>query len=410
MLTKGWDSISLVCQNAVNSGIAGAWPELDHEFSYTSSEGLKCYGEFSCWSVIDGGGGKLLRMSLPICSGFFEYKSLKESIAGMVAIIEVTLSLIPKETGQIDLRTVFLRKASSNQSIPVEEEGWVRGITLLDPKGEVGPLGPAILDCICSYLIENPDQFTHTFAQINFAKADAPKWARPRSCAYAYLDSGYLSILAVTTDRSIAELPLDIDVSGIGSDDRSCYILSSKMVLENLILPGLLDLYQDATPREFAHEDNSLLNIPALRMQAIKSGAIWYTPVVFKRRNQARIIGDVVSVDYLGDCSLYAGIVMKWSGEVEMLPQLKNNVITFVKHSSYFRRQVHIPWYLFWISPVASVIAAAVSSSISDDLISAISARGGSINAGNIDCVSWTNGMHEAKESYLAEALVVKYL
>ena len=47
---------------------------------------------------------------------------------------------------------------------------------------------------------------------------------------------------------------------------------------------------------------------------------------------------------------------------------------------------------------------------ISDDLISAIAARGGSVKADTIDCVSWSNDTHTASSSYLAEALVINYV
>lgn len=70
MLTKGWDTISIVRQDSVNSDLAASWNSLDHEFSYTSDEGYACHGVFDCWSIINGGGGRLLRLRMPIRSGF----------------------------------------------------------------------------------------------------------------------------------------------------------------------------------------------------------------------------------------------------------------------------------------------------------------------------------------------------
>ncbi|EOV5094244.1 TULIP family P47-like protein [Serratia marcescens] len=410
MLTKGWDTISMVRQDTVNADMAASWPTLDHGFYYTSDEGYTCRGEFNCWSIVNGGGGRLLRMRLPIRSGTFETSGITRSLAGAVAIIEVTLSLLPQSPKQLQLRSIFLHKAQNSLEMQQEEGGWIRGVTLQDPAGTLGPLKLVVLDCICNYLVEHPEQFTHTFAQVNFAKDSAPKWATPHKCAYSYLDTGFLAILAVCSDRDIHKLPLDIDVSGINQGGQSCYVLSAQMLLEHIILPGLLDLYQGASPRDFNYVNNEMINIPALRMQSIKSGAIWYTPIVFAGCNKARILGDFVSIDYKGNCDLYAGIDMKWNGWVKMKTSLVNNVITFVKQSSDFKHQVHIPWYLKWLSPIVSLITAIVAASISDDLIRAIANRGGSIKADSIDCVSWSRSSHKAESSFLAESLIIKYI
>lgn len=104
MLTKGWDTISIVRQDSVNSDLAASWNSLDHEFSYTSDEGYACHGVFDCWSVVNGGGGRLLRLRMPIRSGFFEASGTSRSLAGAVAIIEVTLSLLPQGDGQMQLK------------------------------------------------------------------------------------------------------------------------------------------------------------------------------------------------------------------------------------------------------------------------------------------------------------------
>ncbi|MGO4313602.1 TULIP family P47-like protein [Pseudomonas sp. KB_15] len=410
MQTKGWDTISIVRQDSVNSDMAASWTTLNHEFSYASDEGYACHGVFDCWSVINGGGGRLLRLRMPIRSGFFEASGISRSLAGAVAIIEVTLSLLPQGSGQMQLKSAFLHKAEHLQQMQGDDGGWLRGITLQDPSGSLGPYAAVVLDCICNYLVEHPAQFTHTFATINFSKSSAPEWVRPRKCTYAYLDSGFLAIMAVCTERDIGALPLDIDVSGISEGGQSCYVLSARMVLEHLILPGLLQLYQGANPQDYRFDETQMVNIPALRMQAIKSGLIWYTPIVFAGRNPARILGDVIAVDYQGDCDLYAGIDMNWNGWLRMKLVLDGNTVHFVKQSSDFKDQVDIPWYLAWLSPVVSLITHIVTAFISDDLISAIAARGGSVKADTIDCVSWSNTTHTAQSSYLAEALVIKYV
>lgn len=410
MQTKGWDTISIVRQESVNSDMAASWPTLDHEFSYAPSEGYSLQGVFDCWSVINGGGGRLLRLRMPIRSGSFDTGGTSRSLTGAAAIIEVTLSLLPQSAGQMQLKSAFLHKANQLNELQGDEGGWLRGITLQDPSGMLGPLATVVLDGICNYLVEHPEQFTHTFATINFSKNSAPEWARPRKSTYAYLDSGFLAIMAVCTDREIGGLPLDIDVSGISPGGQSCYVLSARMVLEHLILPGLLQLYQGANPADYRFNESQIVNIPNLRMKAIKSGLIWYTPIVFAGRNPARILGDNIAIDYQGDCDLYAGIDMKWKGWVRMKLVLNGNTINFAKQASNFNKEVDIPWYLSWLLLVVGLITKIVAAFISDDLISSIANRGGSVKADAIDCVSWSNATHTAQSSYLAEALVIKYV
>lgn len=409
MLTKGWDTISIVHQESVNSDMAASWPTLDHKFSYSLDQNYSIEGEFDCWSVINGGGGRLLRLRMPIKSGSFSDGTNNWSLTNTVAIIEVTLSLLPLNAEEMQLKSAFLHKANQLNQLQEDEGGWLRGITLQDPNGTLGPFANIVLDGICSYLVEHPEQFTHTFATINFAKSSAPAWARPYKSTYAYLDSGFLAIMAVCTDRDISDLPLDIDVSGIGNGGQSCYVLSARMVLEHLILPGLLQLYQNANAGNYRYDESQIVNIPNMRMKEIKSGLIWYTPIVFAGCNPARILGNNIAIDYRGNCDLYAGIDMKWDGWLRMKLVLNGNTINFAKDSSNFNKDVDIPWYLAWLSPIVSLITNIVAAVISDDLISAIANQGGSIQAGDINCVSWSNGTHNARSSYLAEALVIKY-
>ena len=70
MLTKGWDTISIIKQDTINSELRNTWGSVDSSISYTiyDDEGT-VNGKFSPWQIIEGGGGRLLRMELPIEQG-----------------------------------------------------------------------------------------------------------------------------------------------------------------------------------------------------------------------------------------------------------------------------------------------------------------------------------------------------
>jgi len=308
------------------------------------------------------------------------------------------------------LKSAYKYLAQNPSEITPDKDGWVLPIKLLDPSGQVGVLSNLVLDSICEYLISNPKQFELIFAEINFAKSGSPDWAIPKKSAYSYLDSGYLTLLSVCSDKDISQLPLDVDITGISLGVSSFYVMSSELMLNNLILPGLIDLYQNCTPDCFFFRERELLNKAKLRMHEIKSGAIYYTPIVYKEQNISRVEGDRIKVYYNGDCDMYAGITMYWNGNVRMKTSLDTNgSILFYRDGSSFSHDEDIPWYLKWLLPIVGLIVQIVVKVISDDLINAITKRGSSIKADNINTVTWCGDQAVVKAAFISESLILEY-
>jgi hypothetical protein len=412
MLTKGWDTISIVKQERINSDLASMWDSLNPNFTYSSNDpgAIKIDGKFGCWSIINGGGGRILRIKVPIKSGNLSLGQTKISLEGTSAIIEITLSLIPTQNNSSVLVTEYKNLARNRSEMTPAKNGWLLPVTFLDPSGQIGIYSNLVLDSICQFLLSNPSQIELIFAKINFAKSGSPNWAIPKRCAYSYLDSGYLTILSVCTDRDISQLPLDVDVAGIPIGLSSFYVMSSELMLENLILPGLIDIYQNCTPQNFFIIERQLLNRNNLRLHEIKSGAIYYTPIVYKEKNISRVEGDRIRVYYIGDCDMYAGITMYWNGNVRMNALLDNNgSILFLKDGSSFSHNEDIPWYLKWLLPIVGLIVEIVVKVISSDLINSIENRSSSIKADNINTVTWCNDQSVVKSVYISESLVLEY-
>ena len=76
-------------------------------------------------------------------------------------------------------------------------------------------IGGAFITWLSERTGKNPEQLILTFAEIRLVQDGCPDWLLPKRNAYSYLDTGYLCVLAVCDDRSITDLPLDIDVSGL---------------------------------------------------------------------------------------------------------------------------------------------------------------------------------------------------
>ncbi len=411
MNTKGWDTISMIKQEKINQNWSQNWHQVNAAFNEQMAAGVQVIGEFDSWQVVEGGGGRLLRLELPVKSGKLVLEDREISLAGIKAVIEITLSLMPQNSEVTILKTVYQKIAHTRAEINDEESGWILPITVVDKEGKLGIYSTIFLDSICQYLLEHPKQFEMIFAEIDQVQSGAPSWALPVKCAYTYLDTGYLAILAVCTEREICNLPLDVDMTGITLDKESFFILSREMVLSHLVLPGLIKIYQSCSTNDFELCEGKLTNKKRLSMKEIKSGAIYYTPEVYERENVASMVGSQIDIRYKGECNLYAGIKMYWNGTVSMKLALEENntVISFYKDDSNFNHDEDIPWYLKWLILIVGAIVSIVVAVISDDLIDNIKNLSSNIKADQLDTVSWKNTTQTISSAYLCEALIITY-
>jgi hypothetical protein len=327
-----------------------------------------------------------------------------------VAYVFVTLSLLPSSQSTHTLKTTFQKLATKYEDIKGDEAGWVLPdcISGLDKSQKWAEY--IILNLICNYLIANPNQFELIFAEISFAKSGCPDWIKPRKCAYSYLDTGHLAILAVCSEKDISGLPLDVDVSGVNMGKIASFILSDQLFLKNIILPGLIGLYQNCSDKDFCYEGKEYKNNRDLSMYQIKSGAIYYTPIVYKNKNIVRIKSESVEVTYQGNCYLYVNIYMYWSGDVKLNVVLQEGSLYFYPENPEFHHNEDIPWYWKWLSPVVGIIVKIVVSAISSDLARNIGNNIRNTSVGDMDSVSWfgKSGIPLASAK-ICESLVLEY-
>ncbi len=365
-------------------------------------------GVFDTWQIINGGGGKLLRMELPIKCGELTLNGPSYDLKGCKAVIELTLSMIPKP-GKTFLKTAYAHLAKDPSQI-TDEEGWILPITFIDAEGKLGVLGDVVLDGLCCYLIDHPEQMVLFFAEIDFIKQGCPEWLLPRQTSYSYLDTGYLCILAVCDDRDISNLPLDVDVSGLSLEGDSYFIIAINKALSHLIVPCLCSIYKNTGPSDFSVSDNEFFNNRDLEMHDIKSGLLYYTPVVYRHQNIGHVDGSTLTISYKGFCDMYLDITMHWWGNVKLNVSLKDGrIISFQNAGQYFDHDNDIPPYLKWLNLLVSIIVQAVVDAISDDLIKKIADHSASINATEINTIEWFGANETLTAVYLNESLVLQY-
>lgn len=413
MLTKGWDTISIIKQNRINTELKKMWGNVDSKFYYKFNEDVFISGEFLPWRVVNGGGGKFLKMELPIKKGVLNLQGNQFDLDNSIAIVQVTLTFVSgsnsknSNSSKIFLKTAFTYiGGKSNKSIN-SEEGGIFPIKFLDNGGKLGLFSETVLMGICHYLIENPKQLSLFFAEIDFLKEMCPTWLRPVKTAYTYSTAGYLCILAVCSDRDISQLSTDINLSDLNFSGDSCFIISSKLVLLNMILPGIYSLYQSTN---FEIAEKRFVNLQDLSMNPMKVGLLYYTPVVYQNANEGILDDNCVNISYKGYCDLRANIVMNWSGKVVLSFSQKNGKLVLQKESEDFFHSEDLPWYFKYLPNLISLIVPIIVASISDNLIDKIEENCISIDVNKMNAVEWFKEKEILSSVYLKDSLVLEYL
>ncbi len=92
MNTKGWDIVSFTSTVHLNSAIYDSWKEENAFFDIVSTD-YSLHGKFGIWNVADGGGGRYIRMELPVTKAVFSVEGREDmDLSGMVIAADVMLN------------------------------------------------------------------------------------------------------------------------------------------------------------------------------------------------------------------------------------------------------------------------------------------------------------------------------
>lgn len=410
MNTNGWDTISIVKQEVINSALKVEWDQNDPGFHYDIDNNGSCIdGIFDCFQIVDGGDAEHLRMELPIWSGTFTFNNSVYPLNGLSVIVEMVLDLVPtsNDSNSFVLKTVFTHVAETREE--VDQPGWIYPLAVKGDTDMPIDMKSVFMSFICVYLINNSEKVEQIFAEINVAGMSCPDWAVPKKCKYTYLDTGHLAILSVCTNR---DTPSDNDITldGIDLNMSSFYVMSAEMAMGHFIIPALVKIYSNASESDYRFSKQAYSNIKDLTMYGIKSGAITYYPRVFNGKNIVAVSGDTFRISYDGDCDMYAGIDMTWKGWNEFKLKVDGNQnISFYISNSSFSHDEDIPWYLKWLSPIVSLITSIIVSIISDDLADDISNIMGNIRLDDLNSVEWCGVSTSVNSAYINESMIIEY-
>lgn len=117
MNTKGWDIVSFTSIVHLNSAIHDSWKEENVFFDIVYSD-YSLHGKFGIWNVADGGGGRYIRMELPVTKAVFSVEGREDmDLSGMVIAADVMLNFFEsadseKNAGRSELKFDFKRVVS----------------------------------------------------------------------------------------------------------------------------------------------------------------------------------------------------------------------------------------------------------------------------------------------------------
>jgi hypothetical protein len=149
--------------------------------------------------------------------------------------------------------------------------------------------------------------------------------------------------------------------------------------MEHVLLPVLPQVFgHGATAGSFALSGDKIVNTMAISMGGFKEGAITYYPVI----NQLSVStnGSGLLSEFRGNCDLKAGIDMNFAvrtdNRVFFNPLTKGIGFQPDPHP-VSNHEAHIPWYWWFLGPIARGIMEIVVNAIADGVASSLTRDAG---------------------------------
>ncbi|NML37720.1 TULIP family P47-like protein [Chitinophaga sp. G-6-1-13] len=384
MNTFGWDTVYVVTADKINASLLTNKDKLVLQFDTSNNKELPvdATGSFSRWEIVEGGSGAILYMKLGIGNGkvVFTNTGQEYDLAGMALVVAVQLTMLPGKTLTPSQELKFDIRSVGEPGDP-PKPGNITPVALHDLDGKLDPAQRALLMvALATVVMQNASQITYVFATVNLVPPGSNNWLTPVRSGYAYMSRanapGALAILSVTTDRNIAGLPLQVDGQLLAPGYDASFGISRELFLRNVMMPALPAVFGNgATPAYFVYNNagGCAQNTQTIAMNGVKSGAIWYYPVLSSFK--LTTTGDGLASQYEGSCDLKAGMSMRFWIDPKNRAIYNNTskILDFLPDPNpSYRKEVHIPWYWWFLGliprAIIELIVQAIGSSIAKSL------------------------------------------
>lgn len=404
----GWDTVFAIALDRVNTALKANAAKLPQALQATNAAGDKL--EYSIdakvapWQLEQRQSGALFNLLIPFQSGSFAAIGFGPAdLAGVVVSVEVDLRWVPASAPGHDSLAFNFSAPQSTKTGEVRAGVDRLGSTL-------APLLPFV---VAQYLAAHADAITYVLASVG-PDSGGTSWLSPRSSAFSVLrsaDRAFLTILSVLDGRNISILPRDLQIPFSPGTD-ALFALSPDLLLQRVIGPAMADAFGVAhSALHFVAADHSVQG-GGFGIGGVKSGAITYYPNVAGLR--ATIDNDHLVTAVHGDCDMKMNITLHFGVQTRspLTFDATHQTIGFAKDPSPEKhKDVSIPWYDWFLGPVADAILAIVVNVIADDLGDKINngITSSSALAGIPSAIVWTSVQApRITEAILQSALVMR--
>lgn len=378
MKTFGWDTVFVVNEDRLNTLLLMNSGEvtLSFDVAIPGSTPGRATGKFAPWQIAEGGSNDIIHLKLAIAEGRMDYDGRSIDLQGLTLVVATYLDWLATTSRTEELRFDY-HKLGETGNTP--QRGELAVVKLIDPNGMLSPAENALLGfALGTELVANADKVRFVFATVNLVAPTTHPWLTPVHSRYGYFHrgnggAGYLAIFSVTTDRSTSGLQRTVDPAAIPTQTNATYVISDELFLKHVITPGLAHSFNtDVSAFAFDAQAKLLRNTRRLQAKPVKSGAIWYYPLVDQLEVRS---GDMALQTYCkGTTDMYAGILLHYTVSASNLALYDGSSLGFLPDPApHQTHDAKIPWWFFLAGPIVILITEIVVLVISKDIANDIS-------------------------------------
>lgn len=368
----GWDTAYATHFQTLNAALKGA-TDMPQAFSVSGS-GLSASGRFGDWQVQPGSSGTLLHIASTLVSGKITGGNDPDGdLAGVIVTFEVDLTLLP--TGVAGQKALRLNLQKAGKRASAADSGVVQPYDLGPPGLSLGIAQQAFLPgALAQFLVDNAAAFSFAFARANLVAPGAGGWLEPVSLAYSSYENGtdsYLVLYGATDGRDVSALPRSVDPALLSGPGPAYFAVSGGLFLNNVVRPVMPDVFAGTSKADYGFDaaTPAVTSGASIHLPGVKSGAIWYYPILDHVR--VTLDGAHVVIAVSGSADLYMGMSMTFSVTSRCPASFDpaKDVIAIARDPSpSSSHDSHIPWYDYLLGLIPDVIMAIVVPIIAGDV------------------------------------------
>lgn len=368
----GWDTGFAISLDRVNQALSAHSSDLPQRITGASAPGdqVAYTIDAACgaWqidpqAVADGASGALFSLLIPLVSGQVSVLGMAPAdVAGVVVSVEVDLRWVP---------TGVAAGSQARFDFPVPQS--TKTGSLRQGGQGLDPTTAALLPFVVAHhLAAHADTITYVLAAVGPAAAGS--WLRPAASVFSVLrDSGsgrgFLAILSALSDRDVAGLPRAVALDLPADSGEAVFVLAPSVVLSAMVLPGLASAFGIARTALHDVPGPAIQSTGGFGIGDVRSGLITYHPQV--EGLTATIDNGVLVTAVHGTCDMKMNIALRFAVQTRapLSFDAARQAVGFLRDPApVVHKDVSIPWYDWFLGPVADAILAAVVNIIADDL------------------------------------------